>query len=256
MCTLVILRRPDHAWPVIIAANRDEMVDRPWLPPARHWADRAEVVAGLDETAGGTWLGVNDYGVVAAVLNRRNSLGPREGLRSRGELPLEALDHGDAASAAEALAHIAPAAYRSFNLVIVDARNAFLLTSRFGGDMGADLPPIEVQEIPTGVSMITASDLNDASSPRIRNFLPKFQTVAAPDPASGDWAAWKALVESRVRDAASPPEAAMNIVTETGFGTVCSSLIGLAAADSAPSCLIWQFAPGRPDESEFESVEF
>ena len=29
MCTLVILRRPGHRWPLIIAANRDEMADRP-----------------------------------------------------------------------------------------------------------------------------------------------------------------------------------------------------------------------------------
>ena len=34
MCTLVILRRPGHDWPLILAANRDEMLDRPWqLPP-------------------------------------------------------------------------------------------------------------------------------------------------------------------------------------------------------------------------------
>ena len=33
MCTLVILRRPGHDWPVVIAANRDEMIDRPWLTP-------------------------------------------------------------------------------------------------------------------------------------------------------------------------------------------------------------------------------
>ncbi|MBL6929124.1 MAG: NRDE family protein [Rhodospirillales bacterium] len=256
MCTLVIMRRPGHAWPLIIAANRDEMVGRPWLPPARHWPDRAEVVAGLDETAGGTWLGVNDFGVVAAVLNRRNSLGPRDGLRSRGELPLEALDHEDAASAAQALAHISPSAYRSFNLVIADAGRAYLLCLRFGGDARGKLPPVEVQEIPAGVSMVTASDLNDVSSPRIRAFLPRFQAAAPPDPASGDWAEWKALLASRVRDAESPPEAAMNIVTPTGFGTVCSSLIGLAAADSEPSGLVWEFASGRPDENEFEMIEF
>src|SRR5437773_2414816 len=55
MCTLVILRRPEHAWPIIIGANRDEMIDRPALPPDRHWPDRPEVVAGLDRLAGGTW---------------------------------------------------------------------------------------------------------------------------------------------------------------------------------------------------------
>ena len=36
MCTLVILRRPGHDWPVVIAANRDEMIDRPWRGPGRH----------------------------------------------------------------------------------------------------------------------------------------------------------------------------------------------------------------------------
>jgi len=40
MCTLVILRRPGNEWPVIIASNRDEMIDRPWLSPARHWPER------------------------------------------------------------------------------------------------------------------------------------------------------------------------------------------------------------------------
>ena len=36
MCTLVILRRPEHRWPVLIAANRDEMIERPWQAPGRH----------------------------------------------------------------------------------------------------------------------------------------------------------------------------------------------------------------------------
>ncbi len=93
MCTVVILRRPGHDWPLILAANRDEMTDRPWRPPGRYWSERAEVTAGQDEFAGGTWLGLNDWGVIAGVLNRPGSLGPDPGLRSRGELPLEALDH-------------------------------------------------------------------------------------------------------------------------------------------------------------------
>src|SRR6266404_7937500 len=120
MCTLVILRRPEHAWPVVIGANRDEMTDRPAKPPGRHWPDRAEVVAGLDLLAGGSWLGLNDWGVTAAVLNRTGSLGPAPGQRSRGELVLEALDHADAVSAALALGDLDPRAYRSFNMIIAD----------------------------------------------------------------------------------------------------------------------------------------
>ena len=49
--------------------------------------------------AGGTWLGLNDDGVIAGLLNRINTLGPKEGFRSRGELPLEALDHAEAKTA-------------------------------------------------------------------------------------------------------------------------------------------------------------
>ena len=67
MCTLALLRRPAHAWPLLLAANRDELRTRPARPPGRHWPDRAHVRGGLDLEAGGTWLGVNDDGVVAAV---------------------------------------------------------------------------------------------------------------------------------------------------------------------------------------------
>src|SRR6266403_1575729 len=124
MCTLVILRRPEHRWPVVIRANRDEMIYRPWQPPGRHWPDRPEVVARLDTLAGGSGLGINDWGVAAAVLNRHGSLGPAPDRRSRGELVLEALDHADAAAAARALADLDPAAYRTFNLIVADEREA------------------------------------------------------------------------------------------------------------------------------------
>src|SRR6266481_2211198 len=125
MCSVVILRRPGDPWPVLLAANRDEMNDRPWLPPGRHWPDRPWVVAGLDRQAGGSWLGLNDHGLVAGVMNRAGSLGPAAGKRSRGELVLEALDHADALEAAEALRALEPRAYRPFNMIVVDNRDAF-----------------------------------------------------------------------------------------------------------------------------------
>ena len=108
MCTLVMLRRPEARWPLMVAANRDELSTRPWQGPARHWPDRPEVVAGKDMTAGGSWLGVNDDGLFAAILNRPGTLGPADGKRSRGELVLEALDHAEAKVAAEALADLNP----------------------------------------------------------------------------------------------------------------------------------------------------
>ena len=87
MCTVVLLRRPGHDWPLILAANRDEMTGRAWLPPARHWPDRAEAIAGQDVLAGGTWLGMNDWGVIAGILNRPGSLGPDGRTAARGPRP-------------------------------------------------------------------------------------------------------------------------------------------------------------------------
>src|SRR5690625_4299835 len=103
------------------------MAERAWLAPGRHWPDRPDILAGQDLLSGGSWLGINDHGVAAAILNRYGSLGPAADKRSRGELVLEALDHADARDAALALAEIEPRAYRSFNAVVADNRDAYWL---------------------------------------------------------------------------------------------------------------------------------
>ncbi|MDH3595525.1 MAG: NRDE family protein [Rhodospirillales bacterium] len=255
MCTTVILRRPGHDWPVILAANRDEMTDRPWLAPGRHWPDRPEVVAGLDREAGGTWLGLNDHGLLAGILNRMGSLGPQAGKRSRGELVLEALDHAEAAEAARALAHLEAAAYRSFNLLVADAERAFWLRN-----LGEEAPGrVEVFELPPGLSMLTARDLNDETSPRIGGYLPQFRATAAPNPEAGDWRSWQQILTSRQGTPADDPFAAMTIVSDQGFGTVSSSLIALPAAPrtlaAQPRPPVWLFAPGRPDRESYQPVD-
>lgn len=248
MCTVVLLHRPDHDWPLILGANRDEMLDRPWRPPARYWPDRPNVVAGLDELAGGSWLGVNDAGVVAAVMNRVGSLGPAPDRRSRGELVLEALDFDAARDAAEALAELDPGAYRSFNLVLADRYEAFWLRN-----LGTDGPgSIDVTKLPAGLSMLTAHDLNDTRSTRIKNYLPQFQLARAPDPESNDWAVWARLLGDRGGN--GDVEGAMNISTDTGFGTVSSALIALPS-DARPDLKpVWRFAAGAPDRVPFEEL--
>lgn len=251
MCTFVILRRPGHDWPVLIAANRDEMQDRPWKPPARHWPDRAEVVAGIDDLAGGSWLGVNDAGLVAGILNRMGSLGPADGKRSRGELVLEALDHDDADAAAAALAGLDPAAYRPFNIAVADNRDAFWVANT--GDA------ISVAPIADGLHMLTAHDMDDTASARIEAHWPRFKAAAVPDPDIGDWTGWQDVLSSRETWDGEVREGAMNVTTDFGFGTVCSSFIALPApgqtspgGDAARP--VFLFAPGRPDEVEFEPV--
>ena len=260
MCSLVILRRPGHDWPLLLAANRDELRARAARPPARHWPDRPEVVAGLDVEGGGSWLGINDHGLVAAVLNREGTLGPQSGMRSRGELVLEALDHAEAGAAAGALADLHPDAYRPFNLVIADPRDAYWL--RHGGD-----GEIRVYPIPLGLHMITAGELDDAGQPRISRFLPLFRAAAEPDPECGvdikGWAEWIALLQRRdVAPGEAPGEhgvVAMNLdgiqMLGQAFGTVASSLLAVPVYPGFHQRPIFLHADGAPDRARFAAVD-
>ena len=247
MCTIVLLRAPGQAWPLLLAANRDEMLSREALAPARHWPDRPDVVAGRDLAAGGTWLGLNDQGLIAAISNRRGALGPAPGLRSRGELPLMALANGSATRAAEALATLDAGLYRPFNLILADCHEAYLLCNRQGA--GA----IDCSVIPDGLSMLTAAELDDQTSPRIRHYLPRFRRAAPPLPADGDWTDWQALLASSHGPDADDPNSAMTVNAVDGFSTVSSSLIALPAAPAARP--LWLYADGRPDETPYRAVD-
>jgi hypothetical protein len=224
MCSIILRVGPAG---VEIAANRDEMIDRPWEPPAEHWPG---IVGGRDRLAGGTWLGLNRHGVVAALLNRHGSLGPAAGKHSRGELPLAMLAHHSAAAAAKAAASLDAGRYRSFNLVIADAAGAYLAR-------GLETGRVDCTPLPAGVTMITAGEPNDLASPRIARHLPRF--AAAP---FTDWG-------TLLGDTAGG-DAALDIAPRHGFGTVCACLLTLAQA--APARFL--FAAGRPSQTPFTEI--
>lgn len=260
MCTLVLLRQPAGRWPLLIAANRDERSDRPWLAPGRHWPDRPEVIAGRDSVAGGSWMGLNDHGVVAAMLNRTATLGPAEGKRSRGDLVLEALDHADARAAVAALGDVNGQAYRPFNMVIADDRNAYWLRHAGGAVVG-------IAALDAGLSMLTARELNDPQSPRIRRFRPLFE-ADAPDPPADPatladpaaWGGWAALLGRRDHAADAGWGGAMAVDSGGVFRTVCASLLavpphGQAGADGMPVQPVWLFAAGQAGDTAFTPVD-
>src|ERR1700738_3515866 len=220
MCTLVILRRPGHRWPVLIGANRDEMIDRASTP------------------AGGSGLGISDWGVAAAVLTRHGSLGPAPDRRSRGELVLEALDHADAVAAAEALSHLDPNAYRTFNLIIADESRGFWLRH-------AGAPRVELKPLKDGLSMIAAGDIDDLGTRRIELALPAFRAWPIPDPDLDDWDAWQTLLGSTRAPPNEPPSAAMRFRTD-GYGTVSSAVIALPACDGSERRPVFRFAEWLP----------
>ena len=235
VCTLIQLTRPGHEWPLLIAANRDEMLDRPWQPPGPHWPDQPGVIGGLDTLAGGTWLAVNQAGVAAGVLNRTNALGPEAGRRSRGELPLLAMRHTSAAQAAASIATLDAGAYRPFNLAIADIQGAWFLRGLGEG-------PVTAALLDPGLHMVTAHDPDDLDHPRVSRHLPRF--ALAPVPRPPDWSTWTALLA----DTGGPVQAALNVPPTRGFGTASSTLLAVGPARH------FLFAAGAPDRVGFEPV--
>src|SRR5262245_27376544 len=89
MCTLIAAFQQWPEIPLIVAANRDEALARPAVGPML-WDGLPHFVAPRDEKAGGSWLGLNEYGLFVGITNRAGAV-PAPGERSRGLLVTAAL---------------------------------------------------------------------------------------------------------------------------------------------------------------------
>lgn len=128
MCLIVFAWKLIPQCPLILAANRDEFFERP-TQPAGWWDDHPQVYAGRDLKAGGTWLGVDRSGRVAALTNIRNGHPPADDKRSRGELVANFLS-GDA-EPRDYIDHVreTASAYNGFNLLIGDGDGLYWISN-------------------------------------------------------------------------------------------------------------------------------
>lgn len=85
MCLLFAAIKCHPQYKLILAANRDEFYNRPTVP-ARFWKEAPGLLAGRDLEGGGTWLGINKEGKIAALTNYRDPASHRESAPSRGKL--------------------------------------------------------------------------------------------------------------------------------------------------------------------------
>jgi len=90
MCLILIGWQSHPDFPLVIAANRDEFYARR-TRPAAWWGQSVSLLAGRDEEAGGTWLGINRRGRVALLTNVRAPQERNARAPSRGLLVLAAL---------------------------------------------------------------------------------------------------------------------------------------------------------------------
>jgi uncharacterized protein with NRDE domain len=152
MCLAVVLNHVHPKYPVVIAANRDELFARPALPPRASEA----IIAGVDTLRGGTWLGATRAGFLAAVTNQRGAAGD-PALRSRGELVLSLLRAGALPAAETLVASVDPRAYPPFNLLYGDAS---VLRVAYGRDT------LAVHDVAPGLHILP-NDVLDADLPSV-----------------------------------------------------------------------------------------
>ncbi|MGJ8682921.1 NRDE family protein, partial [Paraglaciecola sp.] len=92
MCILFVAINQHKDYPLIIAANRDEFFNRK-TAESHYWSEQNSVLAGRDLQAGGTWMGINKKGHIAALTNIRNPNKINPQAISRGALVSEYLTH-------------------------------------------------------------------------------------------------------------------------------------------------------------------
>jgi hypothetical protein len=224
VCTVVLSFQPSDPVPLLLLGVRDEFTDRPWRPPARHWA-ASPLIGGIDEQAGGTWLAVHPrQDRVSCLLNGRGQEAAAAGRRSRGELPLRA-----AAEGPESLKELADdpgalAAYDPFHLVCADTASVLLLSWDGSAATFRDLAPGTHMLTNAGHSYPAAesasagpasaglastgpgsegpgsAEWSRITEPKAAYFAPKFAAAARPSgdprlPLAQAWGEWLVLAD-------------------------------------------------------------
>lgn len=129
MCTVTIVPR-DGGFRLV--CNRDERLDRAVAEPPR--ASRHEKVTTIwprDPTSGGTWIGANDRGIAAAVLNRHSASSATKGSapHSRGTIIPHVLSAGDLRTLVSRGALLRPEDYEAFLLLAIQGPQIAVIRS-------------------------------------------------------------------------------------------------------------------------------
>jgi hypothetical protein len=230
-------------YPIVIAANRDEYYSRSALGP-RVLQRQPIIWGGRDLQAHGSWLGVNAYGLVVGLTNRRLSdeQANDNRRRSRGLLCLEALCQCRPADVMTWLSSEAPNRYNPFNLLVMNAESALWIA--YDGH-----PTISWLE--PGVHILANRDLNDSESRRVQRARDLVEPVQ-------HWPLDELLLDLQrtCRDHqhdVTDREALCLHRDETQYGTVSSSILAMASNLENSRYL---YTSGHPCVSIYQDYSF
>jgi uncharacterized protein with NRDE domain len=249
MCLLIVVSRVYPQVPLVVGANRDEMLDRPATPMTLLHDAEPRILGGRDEERGGTWLAVNDHGVVAGLTNRPPSAAGDPMRKSRGELPLALARHRSAASAVEAFGgRYRPSDYNPAWLLVGDRDSLFAVDMTDGDEVGVtELPPgVHVLEnwpfgIPSAKVARARTVVGDPEAIGANALMARIQTHL------GDHEVPRSLENPEQADARGTFSAAC--VHADGFGTRWSAVIAVPPArNERPR---FRYADGPPCRTPF-----
>jgi hypothetical protein len=233
MCILIVLRGLQPGYPLVVASNRDERVDRVASPPGLWVGAHARVLSPRDRLAGGTWIAVADRGAFAGITNLAGAP-PVPDAPSRGHLAHLALDAATLDAGARAVHdRVREHAHAGFHLVLADAQRVLVLRHERG----------ELRAVEWTDPVLVLTNEHAPGQLRPRGLAPALAPGLAVD-------ARLAALGAVLRDRGGDGHHAICKRGET-YGTVSSSLLAIPAGD--PERLVWRYAAGSPDVTPYRS---
>jgi hypothetical protein len=153
MCTVSIVPTVEGCR---VVCNRDERRTRPAARPPRPQTTVSGATYPEDPVSGGTWIGVNDNGLILALLNKTSTPGVvRQPARSRGVIVPELLACASMEQAVKRMDLLDSRIFEPFRLVVVQHSMVAVITS--------DSSPAATETIRLASPvMFTSSSLGDA----------------------------------------------------------------------------------------------
>lgn len=217
---------------MLVAANRDEFLDRASAPPQVLTSGARRVIAPVDLVAGGTWLALNDSGVFVGITNRRAT--PHDPTRaSRGRCVIRAAAEATAEAAARVVAQDEGTAYNGFHLVCADATSVWRVIG--------DGERLHLDDLGAGVHVVTERSLAGKAPARETTLRNRIERLGSKE--------LDTLAPLLVDHSDDAVEGTCVHIDARGYGTRSSTLVALG---ESPESTRLMHADGPPCQTSYQ----